>query len=88
MRSLIDAMSFASGGKKFNSGRGDTTYTIIHGTVTYVVDQQGNVITPTGTALDYVHSDCMMGNQSGVKGTVKDFLTIDPSMDSPGSKIW
>jgi hypothetical protein len=88
MRSLIDAMSFGSGGKKFNSGRGDTTYTITHGAVTYVVDAQGNVITPAGTPLDYAHSDVMVGNQSGVTGKVRDFLTVDPSMDSPGSKIW
>jgi len=88
MRSVIDALAFGSHGKKFNSGRGDTTYTIIHCTVTYVVDTKGNVITPAGTPLDYIHSDVMVGNQSGVKGKVKDFLTVDPAMDSPGSKIW
>ena len=88
MRSIIDSMAFASGGKKFNSGRGDNTYTIVHGAIIFVVDALGNVITPVGTPLDYVHTDPMKGNQSGVTGTVKDFLTVDPFMDSPGSKLW
>lgn len=87
-RSLIDTMAFASDGQKFNSGKGDSTFLIQHGEISFRVDNKGNVLFPVGTPLDYVHTDPMQGVQSGIQGTVKDFLTVDPSMDAPGSKLW
>jgi len=88
MRSVADVSQFASGSQKFNSGKGDKTFTIHHGSETFVVDVYGNVLSPVGVPLDYDHSDLMTGNQSMYTAEVKNFLTVDPFMDSPGSKIW
>ena len=88
MRSVLDIGMIASGWQKFQSPKGDSTFTITHGAMTFVVDVYGNVISPAGTSLDFLHSDPMVGNQTGFTGTVKDFITVDPSMDSPGSHLW
>lgn len=88
MRSVIQTPIFSDERRKFNSGCGDKTFTIIHGKTTFVVDASGNVITPEGVPLDYTHEDPMKGNQSGRAGKVRQFLTVDPEMDTPGSKIW
>jgi hypothetical protein len=88
MRSVIDMDTFADRNKKFQSPKGDTTFTIAHGAVMFVVDQKGNVISPIGMPLDYSHDDFMKGNQSGIIMKVKDFLTVDVSMDSPESRNW
>jgi hypothetical protein len=85
MRSVQDISMFPNYGQKFQSPKGDSTFSIVHGTTTFIVDVNGFVISPTGSPLDYFHSDIMTGLQSGYSGTVKDFLTVDPSMDSPGS---
>ena len=86
MRTVIS--NFASGTQKFSSGHGDSSFMITHGVIVYTVDVYGNVLSPAGAALDYNHSDTMQGLQSGFVGRVKDFLTVDPSMDSPSSKLW
>jgi hypothetical protein len=88
MRSVIDIGQFPSGDAKFNSGKGDFTFTIWHDSMMFVVDATGSVVLPAGATLVYCHSDKMQGNQSSYVATVRDFLTVDPSMDSPGSKVW
>ena len=86
MRTVIS--SFASGTQKFSSGHGDSSFMITHGVIVYTVDVYGNVVSPVGATLQYDHCDTMQGLQSGFVGKVKDFLTVDPSMDSPASKLW
>ena len=86
MRTVVS--NFATGTQKFTSGRGDASFMITHGVIVYTVDIYGNVLSPVGATLDYDHSDTMQGLQSGVIGRVKDFLTVDPSMDSLASKLW
>jgi hypothetical protein len=88
MRSVIDVSQFASGTAKFNSGKGDFTFTIWHDSEMFIVDAYGDVVLPSGATLAYCHSDKMQGNQSGYTATVKDFLTVDPSMDNSASKLW
>lgn len=88
MRSIIDVNQFASGAAKFNSGKGDFTFTIWHNSEMFIVDAYGNVVLPLETTLDYCHSDKMQGNQSNYTATVKDFLTVAPEMDNPASKLW
>lgn len=85
MRSVQDISMFANYGQKFQSPKGDKTFSIVHGATTFIVDVTGSVISPVGVSLEYVHTDMMTGIQSGLTGMVKDFLTVDPSMDSPGS---
>jgi len=86
MRTVVS--NFASGTQKFSSGHGDSSFMITHGIIVYTVDVYGNVLSPAGVTLDYNHLDTMQGLQSGFVGRVKDFLTVDPSMDSPASKLW
>ena len=88
MRSVLDIGIISSGAQKFRSPRGDSTFNIMHGATVFTVDVWGNVISPPNVPLDYILSDVMIGNQSGYSGTVKDFLTVDPFLDSPGSKLW
>ena len=75
-------------GQKFQSPRGDTTFTITHNGVEIIVDIDGLVISPPGQPLDYYHTDGMVGNQSGFTGIVKDFLTVTPELDTPPSIPW
>lgn len=88
MRSIVGTNGFADRGKKFQSSGGDLDFTITHGISVFVVDIHGQVLSPPLATLEYVHDDPMVGNQSGLVGTVRDFLTVDPSMDSPESKVW
>jgi len=88
MRAVIQGSGFPDGPAKFNSGHGDITFTIVTNSGDYIVDIYGNVISPVGGILNYTHNDLMTGNQSGITAPVKDFLTVDPTMDSPGSRIW
>lgn len=88
MRSVVSISGFADRGKKFQSSGGDSDFTITHGVSNIVVDTHGQVLSPPHATLEYVHDDPMVGNQSGLAGTVRDFLTVDPSMDSPESKVW
>lgn len=74
--------------QKFQSPKGDTTFTIAHGDLMLVVDVKGNVISPVNTPLQYDHEDFMRGNQSGIIAKVKDFLTVTPEMDAPNSIPW
>ena len=86
MRTVVS--NFASGTEKFSSNQGDSSFLIIHDGVAYTVDVYGNVLSPVGGTLAYCHSDPMQGIQSGINGTVKDFLTVSPDIDSPASKLW
>ena len=86
MRTVVS--NFASGTEKFSSGQGDSTFHIWTAAGLFTVDNYGNVLVPAGTPLTYCHSDKMKGAQSGFTGRVKDFLTVDLSMDSPSSKLW
>jgi hypothetical protein len=88
MRSVQEVTELSSRGQKFQSPRGDTTFTIAHGDLMLVVDTKGNVISPTDTLLQYDHEDFMRGNQSGIIAKVKDFLTVTIEMDSPSSIPW
>lgn len=86
VRSIQDVGMFPIYGQKFQSPKGDSTFTITHGSTTFVVDTAGHVMYPLGEPLVYEHSDPMRGNQSQYTATVKDFLTVDISLDSPGSR--
>ena len=88
MRSLVNTNGFADRGKKFQSSGGDLDFTITHNSTTFVVDTHGEVLSPLHATLVYVHDDTMVGNQSGITGKVRDFLTVDVTMDSPESKVW
>lgn len=88
VRSVTNISGIADRGKKFQSRGGDSDFTIVHGMTSYIVDIYGRVLFPVHATLEYEHSDSMTGNQTGQTGTVADFLTVDPSMDSPGSKVW
>jgi hypothetical protein len=88
VRSVTDISGIADRGKKFQSRGGDEDFTIVHGITTLIVDIYGRVLFPVNSILEYEITDSMTGNQTGQAGTVKDFLTVDPSMDSPGSKVW
>lgn len=52
------------------------------------VTPRGQVLDPQGAELMYQHTDTMSCEKDGFTGTVKDFLTVDPSMDTPGSINW
>lgn len=82
MRTVEDITMFPDNDKKFHSPKGDTTFTIAHGKMLLVVDAKGNVISPSGGALEYNHEDFMKGNQSGIVAKVKDFLTVTTDMDT------
>lgn len=88
MRSVLDISGFADRGKKFQSNGGDSDFTIVTGTETFVVDTHGSVLSPPSATLTYTLDDSMTGNQSGITGKVRDFLTVSPDMDSPQSKVW
>lgn len=88
MRSVIGVGNFPGVNDKFFSPKGDTLFTITHGATEYVVRANGKVLSPPNATLDYSLTDEMVGVQSGFTGIVRDFLTVDPSMDSPGSGSW
>ncbi len=85
MRTIQGVTMLSENNKKFQSPKGDTTFTIAHGTLRLVVDVLGNVISPANTPLQYSHEDFMKGNQSGIIAKVKDFLTVTPDLDEINS---
>lgn len=85
MRSILDISNMSNYNQKFQSPKGDNTFTIFHDSITFIVDTKGNIISPANTILDYKLTDIMEGNQSGYTGIVSDFLTTTPDLDSPSS---
>jgi hypothetical protein len=82
MRSILDISNLPNQEQKFQSPKGDSTFTIFHGTITFIVDVLGKVISPVGTPLSYNLTDMMEGVQSGYLGVVSDFLTTTADLDS------
>lgn len=85
MRSILDISTIPNHNQKFQSPKGDSTFTIFHDSITFTVDTKGTVISPANTVLNYKLTNIMTGNQSGYTGIVSDFLTTTPDLDSPSS---
>lgn len=90
MRSVDDVGGIPVVGQKFICPlrRDGGPFTINTQEGTLRVTPGGHVLDPPGTQLMYQHTDTMSCTQDGFIGTVKDFLAVDPSMDTPGSINW
>jgi hypothetical protein len=91
MKSVQDVSMLPSLNQKFMCPVGTTngTFTIFNSTVGQeVVDCGGTVLDPPMSTLFYSHQDTMVCNSCGYTGRVTQFLTVDPSMDTPDSIAW
>jgi hypothetical protein len=90
MRSIQDVSKIATVGTKFSCPKSNsdlfTIMSVEYGM--FVVDYQGNVIDPAGTPLNYKLTDNMTCNECGLVSTVRNFLTVDPFMDSPQARVF
>lgn len=90
MRSVQDAGGIPSRGQKFTcpykSDAGPFIISTQAGPLR--VTSRGEVLDPPFAPLVYQHTDQMSCEKDGFSGTVKDFLTVDISMDIPGSINW
>jgi hypothetical protein len=90
LRNVIDAGRFPLKGMKFSCPRSEPSNTFLITTKvdSFTVNVWGYVLDPKGVPFDYSHDDVMTCQQCHLIGKVRDFLTVDPSMDAPGSIAW
>lgn len=89
MRSIQDINMISPRGQKFQCPRSESNlFTIYTLHQVFTVDKYGKVLDPPGMELDYTHEDSIHCETCHLSSTVRNFLTVDSSLDSPRSQPW